>query len=94
MLAANGRAIVRCQLLASEFYEALKRALRAPELSPVERWAVMAVRHSQRRFSYTTQALRQDLLRVRAQGLLKSLGVISARQSAQWQLKSVPCRTT
>ena len=25
-----------------EFYEALKRALRAPELSPVERWAVMA----------------------------------------------------
>src|SRR4029077_2731247 len=34
--------LVRCQLLASEFYEALKRALRAPELSPVERWAVMA----------------------------------------------------
>jgi hypothetical protein len=32
---------VRCQLLASEFYEALKRALRAPELSPVERCAVM-----------------------------------------------------
>jgi hypothetical protein len=34
--------LVRCQLLASEFYEALKRALRVPELSPVERWAVMA----------------------------------------------------
>jgi hypothetical protein len=33
---------VRCQLLAAEFYEALKRALRAPELTPVERWAVMA----------------------------------------------------
>src|SRR3984893_8730799 len=31
---ANGEPLVRCQLLASEFYEALKRALRAPELSP------------------------------------------------------------
>ena len=39
---ANGEPLVRCQLLASEFYEALKRALRAPELTPVERWAVMA----------------------------------------------------
>jgi len=39
---ANGEPLVRCQLLASEFYEALKRALRAPDLSPVERWAVMA----------------------------------------------------
>ena len=39
---ANGEPLVRCQLLTSEFYEALKRALRAPELSPVERWAVMA----------------------------------------------------
>jgi hypothetical protein len=39
---ANGEPLVRCQLLASEFYEALKRALRAPELSPIERWAVMA----------------------------------------------------
>jgi len=38
---ANGEPLVRCQLLASEFYEALKRALRAPELSPVERWAVI-----------------------------------------------------
>ena len=35
---ANGEPLVRCQLLASEFYEALKRALRAPELSLVERW--------------------------------------------------------
>ena len=33
---------MRCQLLAAEFYEALKRALRAPELSPVERCAVIA----------------------------------------------------
>ena len=33
---ANGEPLVRCQLLASEFYEALKRALRAAELSPVE----------------------------------------------------------
>jgi hypothetical protein len=32
---ANGEPLVRCQLLASEFHEALKRALRAPELSPV-----------------------------------------------------------
>jgi hypothetical protein len=39
---ANGEPLVRCQLLASEFYEALKRALRAPELSPVERCAVIA----------------------------------------------------
>ena len=39
---ANGEPLVRCQLLASEFYEALKRALRAPDLSPVERWAVRA----------------------------------------------------
>jgi hypothetical protein len=39
---ANGESLVRCQLLAAEFYEALKRALRAPELTPVERWAVMA----------------------------------------------------
>jgi hypothetical protein len=39
---ANGEPLVRCQLLAAEFYEALKRALRAPELTPVERWAVMA----------------------------------------------------
>jgi hypothetical protein len=39
---ANGEPLVRCRLLASEFYEALKRALRSPELSPVERWAVMA----------------------------------------------------
>ena len=39
---ANGEPLVRCQLLASEFYEALKRALRAPELTPVECWAVMA----------------------------------------------------
>jgi hypothetical protein len=31
---ANGQPLVRCQLLAAEFYEALKRALRAPELSP------------------------------------------------------------
>ena len=36
---ANGEPLVWCQLLAWEFYEALKRALRAPELSPVERWA-------------------------------------------------------
>src|ERR1700737_2805019 len=39
---ANGEPLVRCQLLASEFYESLKRALRAPDLRPVERWAVMA----------------------------------------------------
>ena len=39
---ANGEPLVRCQLLASEFHEALKRALRAPELSPVERCAVIA----------------------------------------------------
>jgi hypothetical protein len=39
---ANGEPLVRCQLLASEFYQALKRALRAPELSPVERCAVIA----------------------------------------------------
>src|SRR6202045_4357935 len=39
---ANGEPLVRCQVLASEFYESLKRALRAPDLPPVERWAVMA----------------------------------------------------
>jgi hypothetical protein len=39
---ANGEPLVRCQLIASEFYETLKRALRAPDLSTVERWAVMA----------------------------------------------------
>jgi hypothetical protein len=39
---ANGEPLVRCQLLASEFYESLKGALRAPELSPVERCAVIA----------------------------------------------------
>jgi hypothetical protein len=39
---ASGEPLVRCQLLASEFYEALKRELRAPELSPAERWTVMA----------------------------------------------------
>ena len=39
---ANGEPLVRCQLLASEFHEALKRALRALELSPVERCAVIA----------------------------------------------------
>jgi hypothetical protein len=46
---ANGEPLVRCQLLASEFYEALKRALRAPDLSPVERWAVMAAANEGRR---------------------------------------------
>jgi hypothetical protein len=30
---ANGEPLVRCQLLGSEFYEALKRPLRAPEFS-------------------------------------------------------------
>ena len=35
---ANGEPLVRCQLLASEFYESLKRALRAPDLRPVERF--------------------------------------------------------
>lgn len=39
---AAGEPLVRCQLIASEFYEALKRALRSPELSAVERWAVMS----------------------------------------------------
>jgi hypothetical protein len=38
---------VRCQLLASEFHEALKRALLAPELSPVERCAVIAAANQQ-----------------------------------------------
>jgi hypothetical protein len=37
----NAEPLVWCQLLASEFYEALKRALRAPELSPVERCSGM-----------------------------------------------------
>jgi hypothetical protein len=38
---AAGEPLVRCQLLASGFYEALKRELRTPELSGVERWAVV-----------------------------------------------------
>src|SRR5438445_13259956 len=40
---ASGAPIVRCQLLASEFYEALKRELRATsELGVVERAMVVA----------------------------------------------------
>ena len=40
---ANGAPLVRCQLLASEFYEALKRELRATsELGVVERAMVAA----------------------------------------------------
>jgi hypothetical protein len=38
----SGEPLVRCQFLASEFYEALKRELRVPGLSPVERLTVMA----------------------------------------------------
>jgi hypothetical protein len=41
--AGTGAPLVRCQLLASEFYEALKRELRAPsELGGVERVLVAA----------------------------------------------------
>ena len=40
---ASGAPLVRCQLLASEFYEALRRELRAPsELGGVERAMVAA----------------------------------------------------
>ena len=39
---ASGEPFVRCQLLASGFYEALKRELRAPDLNSVDRWAVVA----------------------------------------------------
>jgi hypothetical protein len=40
---ADGAPLVRCQLLASEFYEALRRELRAPsELGGVERALVAA----------------------------------------------------
>jgi hypothetical protein len=40
---ARGESLVRCQLLASEFYEALKRELRATsELGVVERAMVVA----------------------------------------------------
>lgn len=38
---ANGEPLVRAQLLASEFYEALKGEVLAPHLNPVERSAVM-----------------------------------------------------
>jgi hypothetical protein len=41
--AASGAPLVKCQLLASEFYEALKRELRSTsELGVVERWMVVA----------------------------------------------------
>jgi hypothetical protein len=40
--AANGEPVMRAQLLVSEFYEALKRELRAPHLNAVERSAVIA----------------------------------------------------
>jgi hypothetical protein len=39
---ANGEPVIRTQLLVSEFYEALKRELRAPHLNAVERSAVIA----------------------------------------------------
>ena len=39
---ANGEPLIRGQLLASEFYEALKRELRVPHLNPVELSAVIA----------------------------------------------------
>ena len=39
---ANDEPLIRSQVLASEFYEALKGELRAPHLNPVELSAVIA----------------------------------------------------
>jgi hypothetical protein len=52
---ANGEPLVRCQLLASEFYEALKRELRATsELGVVERAIVVAAANQCRRAATAT----------------------------------------
>ena len=53
---AGGAPLARCQLLASEFYEALKRELRATsELGVVER-AMVAVRHA------ATESITPDMM--------------------------------
>src|ERR1700730_6742819 len=87
---ANGEPLVRCQLLASEFYEALKRALRAPELSPVERWAVMAAGNQCLHAADASISPGTGVLELRAAvAMLQLNGVTTPQRSARTILRVI-----
>ena len=75
---ARGAPIVRCQLLASEFYEALKRELRATsELGVVERAMVVAAANQCRHAATASISPGAMLVKLRnAMALLQSSGPI------------------
>ena len=87
---ANGEPLVRCQLLASEFYEPLKRALRAPELSPIERWAVMAAANQCLHAADASISPGTVVLELRAAvAMLRSMGPHSPRTKARPVLRVI-----
>jgi hypothetical protein len=73
---AGGAPLVRCQLLASEFYEALKREFRATsELGVIERVIVVAAANQCRRAAITSISPGAMLGELRsAMALLQSSG--------------------
>jgi hypothetical protein len=74
----SGKPLVRCQLLASEFYEALKRELRATsELGVVERAIVVAAANQCRHAATASISPGAMLVKLRnAVALLQSNGSI------------------
>ena len=75
---ASGAPLVQCQLLASEFYEALKRELRATsELGVVERAAVVAAANQCRHVATASISPGAMLVKLRSViALLQSSGPI------------------
>jgi hypothetical protein len=88
---ANGAPLVQCQLLASEFYEALKRELRATsQLGVVERVTVVAAANQCRHAataSISPGAMLGDLRNAIA--LLRSTGPISLPTSFRPMLRVI-----
>jgi hypothetical protein len=80
---AKGEPLVRCQLLASEFYEALKRELQATsELGAVERAMVVAATNQCRHAATASISPGAMVGQLRsAMALLQSSGPIPAPQS-------------
>ena len=74
----SGAPLVRCQLLASEFYEALKRELRATsDLGVIERAVVVAAANQCRHAATASISPGAMLVKLRnAVGLLQSSGPI------------------
>jgi hypothetical protein len=82
---ANGEPLIRGQLLASGFYEALKRELRAPYLNRVERSAVIAAANQ---CSHATTASITPSMMV---GMLRTaLATLQSSEAARHQMNIRP----